>query len=280
VSWSQLRAIGVAETTIARWTAIGYLVPILPRVYSVGPIAGDECSRLFSLLLFAGPAASLSHGTAAYWRGWLRYPVSPTHLSTPRQIRAELPHVLIHCRRCPDRELVNGIPCTLTTRTLLDLASTEDPKLVKRSLAQLDYERKLRPDAIRAACGRGRRGSRALLDALDSYLPQLARTKSELEDDFLYLCERFGIPLPKVNVRLHGEEPDCYWPDHDLVVELDGDGNHGSPAQRNRDRRKALKLRAHGLTVVSYSWDQVTHDAPTVATDVLAQIELCSRRSA
>jgi Protein of unknown function (DUF559) len=144
---------------------------------------------------------------------------------------------------------------------------------VHRCLAQLDYERKLRPDVIRAACGRGRPGSTRLLTALDSYMPQLARTKSDLEDDFLYLCQRFNLPLPQVNIKLHGEEPDCYWPEFGLVVELDGDGNHGTPAQRRRDRRKDMKLRGHGLTVLRYDSDQVTHYAATVAADVLAQIE-------
>jgi hypothetical protein len=108
-------------------------------------------------------------------------------------------------------------------------------------------------------------------------MPQLARTKSELEDDFLFLCQRFNVPLPEVNTTFHGEEPDCYWPEVGLVVELDGDGNHGTPAQRNRDQRKALKLRAHGLTIVRYTWDQVTHDAAAVAGDTLSQIEKLRR---
>ncbi len=191
-----------------------------------------------------------------------------------------MPGVVIHCRHGIRRELVNGIPCTTTSQTLLDLAATEPPKLVHRSLAQLDYERKLRSSAIRQACGRGRPGSAALLEALGSYIPAMARTKSELEDEFLLLCRRFGIPIPNVNTLLHGEEPDCHWPEFGLVVELDGDGNHGTPAQRRRDRRKELKLRAHGLTVVRYGYDQVTYDAGTVATDVLSQIAQLSGRTA
>lgn len=229
------------------------------------------------MLLFAGPGAALSHGTAAHWRGWLRYPVAATHVSTPRRIRTRFPSIAFHTERDLDRELVNGIPCTKTVQTLLDLAATEPPKLVLRSLAQLDYQRTLDAKRIRAACGRGKPGSTALLEALETYMPQLARTKSELEDDFLYLCQRFNIPLPEVNTTLDGEEPDCYWPEVGLVVELDGDGNHGTPAQRNRDQRKALKLRAHGLTVVRYTWDQVTYDPAAVAGDTLSQIEQLRR---
>jgi hypothetical protein len=246
----------------------------------VGHAADDDRTRLFSLALFAGPDAALSHGTAAHRRGWLRYPVSAIHISTPRRIRTKLRGVVIHGGRRLERELVNGIPCTTVTQTLLDLAATEPLKLVRRSLAQLDYERNLNAKAIREAGGRGKPGSAALVEGLRTYMPQLARTKSDLEDDFLYLCQGFNIPLPQVNVELHGEEPDCYWPEFGLVVELDGDGNHGTPAQRRRDRRKDMKLRGHGLTVLRYDPDQVTHEAATVATDVLAQIEQGRRRAA
>lgn len=279
VTWAQLRAIGVAPATIRWWTGTGYLLPMGARVYAVGHLPADEPSRLFSLILFAGPGAALSHGTAAHWRGWLRYPVRAVHISTPRHIRARFPSVVFHGQRDTERQLVTGIPCTTLTQTLLDLAAAEPPKLVRRSLAQLDYERKLDPDAIRAACGRGRRGSAPLLQALSDYMPELARARSELEDDFLYLCQRFAIPLPEVNASLDGLEPDCYWPELRLVVELDGEGNHGTPPQRNRDQRKDLKLRARGLTVVRYTWDQVTHDAAAVAADVLQQMERCSRRT-
>ena len=41
-----------------------------------------------------------------------------------------------------------------------------------------------------------------------------------------------------------------------------------------------MKLRSHGLVVVRYGPDQVTHDAATVAADVLAQIEQGRRRAA
>ena len=138
---------------------------------------------------------------------------------------------------------------------------------------QLDYERKLRPDAVRAACGSPWNGSAAMLAALDAYVPQLARTKSELEDEFIFVCQRHHIPLPKVNTYVHGIEVDCHWPELGLVVELDGGGNHSSGAQRHVDRRKEVKLRANGLTVVRYTEDQVFRTPAEVAADTLAQLE-------
>ena len=273
VSRAQLHAMCVPRSTIDRWIATGYLIRVLRGVYAVGHSASDERARLFSLILFAGPSAMLSHGTSAHRRGWLRYPVAATHISTPRRIRTRLPGVVVHCSRDLGRELVNGVPCTTVVQTLLDLAATEPPKLAMRALAQLDYERKLRPAAIRDACGRGKPGSAALLRALGTYIPAMARTRSDLEDDFLLLCQEFGVPIPEVNAFVHGIEVDCHWPRLGLVVELDGEGNHGTAAQRNRDQRNALKLRAHGLTVIRYSYDQVTYGPASVAADVWSQID-------
>lgn len=179
VTHAQLGALGVPPSTVRRWVGTGYLIRVLPRVYAVGHAVDDERTRLFALVLFAGPNAALSHGTAAHWRGWLRHPVGSTHVSTPRQLRSRIRGVTFHPRRELDRQLVNGIPCTTAIQTLFDIAATEPLKLVKRSLAQLDYERRLDAGEIRAACGRGRPGSAALLAALDSYIPQLARTRSD-----------------------------------------------------------------------------------------------------
>ncbi len=279
MSRAQLRALGIPASTVARWIAAGYLIPTLPRVYAVAHTAGDERSRLFALILFAGPNAALSHGTAAHWRGWLRRPVTLTHLSTPRRIRTRLPGVALHVERAVDRELIDAIPCTTVVQTLLDVAASEPPRLVHRCLAQLDYERRLDPDAIRTACGRGRPGSARLLDALASYLPQLARTRSELEDAFLYLCRAAGVPLPEVNVIVDGLEVDCHWPALGLVVELDGHGNHGTAAQRGRDHRRALRLRARGLTVLRYTPDQVILGASEVIADLQRQIDRLRERA-
>lgn len=273
VSRAQLRTIGVAPGTVARWIDAGHLIPVLPRVYAVGHRSDDERTTQFSLALFAGPNASLSHGTCAHWRGWLRYPVPATHVSTPRQIRTTLPGVLFHCRRELERELVNGIPCTTITQTLLDVAATESGRLIERCLAQLDYQRKLNRAAILDAAGRGRPGSAKLITALDSYMLQLAHTKSELEDEFLYLCRSASLPLPRVNTNLQGVEPDCYWPELRLVVELDGGGNHGTGPQRTRDQRKAMVLRAHGIDVIRYTEHQVFSEADQVTTDLRREIE-------
>jgi hypothetical protein len=73
--------------------------------------------------------------------------------------------------------------------------------------------------------------------------------------------------------RVHGVQVDAHYVEQRLVVELDGGGNHHSPAQMRRDHRNDLVLRGHGLRVNRYSRDLV-HDEPlAVRADVLAALD-------
>ena len=148
---------------------------------------------------------------------------------------------------------------------------------MRRALAQLEYDDIFRPDELHKACGPGRPGSAALKQALHKHLPELAHTKSELEIDFLLLCERYKLPMPLVNRKLHGVEPDMWWPEFNLVAELDGDRNHRSPTQRARDRRKEVVLRQHGLTVVRYDDDLIARTPLMVKRDLRTQMALRRR---
>ena len=64
-----------------------------------------------------------------------------------------------------------------------------------------------------------------------------AGTKSPHEDAFLALLRFAGIPEPRVNTQLLGEEVDCHWPERKLVVEVDGSGHGRERTQRDDARR-------------------------------------------
>ena len=94
---------------------------------------------------------------------------------------------------------------------------------------------------------------------------RLARTRSELEVIFFELCEEARMTLPELNVRVAGWEVDALWRDERIAVELDGYGNHHTPAQLKRDRRKEMELRAAGLTPVRYSEEQLQRRHEVIA---------------
>jgi hypothetical protein len=198
-------------------------------------------------------------------------------VSTPRK-KDSLPGIRVHGRRRLERDIHNGIPVTSIPQTILDLAAVADFKLVRKALARLDFRHELDLQALEAVCGPGKPGSKALRRALAIHQPRLAHTNGPLEDDFLAWCERWNVPLPLVNVKLHGILVDAYWPDRGVVVELDGKDNHSSPAQLRRDRANELTLRAHDLIVLRYDWDLVHEQPKAVYNDLMANLSSGSAR--
>jgi very-short-patch-repair endonuclease len=213
----------------------------------------------------------LSHASAAHKRGLIIYAPSEIHVSTPRcKIRSLSGVVRVHADRELERDLRGGIPTTTNEQTVLDLAANpRDFALVRRALAVLDYRKELDLIGLDAICGKGRAGSRALRKALEVHQPELAHTNGKLEDAFLYLCERFGRQIPLFNRWMDGFPVDAYWPDQNLIAEVDGLGAHSEPAQLRKDRRKELTLREHGHTVVRYDWTLVKAASEQVAADLV-----------
>jgi very-short-patch-repair endonuclease len=91
------------------------------------------------------------------------------------------------------------------------------------------------------------------------------RTRSELERDFLRLCQRHRLPMPETNVLLGGMEVDFLWRSRHLVVETDGYRYHRGNVAFEDDRRRDLALRALGFEVLRLSYRQVNESPKQVA---------------
>ncbi|HTW12877.1 MAG TPA: type IV toxin-antitoxin system AbiEi family antitoxin domain-containing protein [Solirubrobacteraceae bacterium] len=269
VSWAQLVALGAPHSTIGTWSKRGRLVKVLPHVYAVGHTAPNREASLWEAILYAGPGSMLSHLTAAHRRGLINWPGQVIEVSTPRSKVRSTQWIRVHTERDLTRALHDGLPTTTVPQTLLDLGRAR-PELLPHALAQLDFRRQLNVRAIEAAI-RGRPGSKAVREALKLHQPRLAYTNEEFEQRFLRWCERNGVPLPRFNVELHGFTVDAYWPEHNLVVELDG-GSHASLAQMRRDRERDMELRLHGLRVVRYGWDLLHERSAELRADLMSQI--------
>ena len=74
--------------------------------------------------------------------------------------------------------------------------------------------------------------------------------------------------IPKVNAKIGRVRVDALWRDQAVVVELDGASAHGGWTAIKRDRDREMALRAKGLRVVRYTWDQVTDRPDEVAADL------------
>jgi very-short-patch-repair endonuclease len=105
-------------------------------------------------------------------------------------------------------------------------------------------------------------------------------TRSEAERRLLALVREADLPQPQTNARLHGYEVDAYWPAHGLVVEVDGYRYHSSRPAFERDRAKAAKLVAAGLTVMRLTWLQMTHEPYAVIARLAQALARGERRHA
>jgi predicted transcriptional regulator of viral defense system len=267
ISRGQLEKCNVAGSAITRWMKAGHLHRVHPHVYALGHRALSIEGRLHAALLYAGRGAALSHTTAAWVWSLIETEPQQIHLVT-RDRRLPLPDVRVHRRRRIDAVQRRGFPLTSVAATLLDLAATLSFRQLRRALAEADYRGVLDVRETAAALGRGRRGSRALRQALDIHLPQFAETLSALEDRFLELCETAGLPLPDVNARVGSMRVDALWRHERVAVELDGSAAHSGWAAISRDRRRELALRQVGYRVVRYTWEQVTARPADVVGDL------------
>lgn len=276
ISARQLLAAGLTRERISAWARTGRLHRLYPGVYALGHRAVGIEGRLHAGVLYAGrgvPAgestAAFSHTTAAWlWRLIQREPRT-IHLSVPGR-RASLPDVRVHQRRRFERTSRRCLPVTAVAQTLLDCAATLRFDDLRRALAQADYRGLLDIKALDALLGARRPGGAALRRALVEHRPELAHTNGNFEDCFLFLCERHGVPIPKLNFEVEGILVDAFWPGHSLVVELDGKDAHSTHARIEADRRKELSLRSAGFRVQRYTWFQLTKQAGAVADDVKA----------
>jgi hypothetical protein len=279
---------------VQRWVHQAYLIPDLPRVYAVGHRAPSDEANLTSALLYAGPGAMLDKLTGAWWIGVVSDKPARLTVSTPRRCRS-IPEVAVYGRRPYERLWLprNGrvygreartaklMPVTPITRLMLDLALILELNPLRKSLAQVDYKRLVTLNTLRDACGQGQPGSAPLLKAIGRHEPKLARTKSPEEDRLIFICEDYGVPKPdETNTYIQGIEADAVWHKAKLIVEVDGEGNHGTWSQIQRDRRNDKILRDFGYLVIRYTPDQLKDNPEQVAAELAHHLAIRTAMSA
>jgi hypothetical protein len=204
------------------------------------------------------PGTYLSHeGAGAAW-AFMQWsgPPTVTRLGSggPRRLGGVL---VFRSASLDEPTVLRGIPIITPARTLLDLA----PRLGERALARAVREAVrlglTSIEAIADCVGRhpGRRGSRRLATVLARYsdLP-LERARSGAEVRALEVLRAAGRPLPRLNVRIAGEEADLSWAAERLIVEIDGGPFH---LDRGEDARKQAAWENAGWTVRRISSDDV-----------------------
>jgi hypothetical protein len=140
---------------------------------------------------------------------------------------------------------------TTVARTLVDLSDVLSAHQLANVIHEAAFRNLFDERAVRAAIDRanGRHNLHVLTKALALNAAGSAGTRSDLEDRFLDLTSRSGLPEPLVNARVEDLEVDFHWPQQKLVIEVDGPG-HTRPRTQREDAQRDARLRAAGHTVL------------------------------
>lgn len=259
VARRQLLAAGVSRDRIDRWLSGGRLVRAYRGVYGLGHGALSPDGRRLAAVLACGPGAVLSHGSAAaLWglrtAGGARLDVT-VHIDGPR---SDVDGLRIHRSSLAGRFAteVRAIPVTSVAWTLLDYAAVARRHHVRRALEEADRLDLLDTAAIeRALRASPRRPGSPLLLAL-------------LEAIFLEICLRAGLSRPRVNVWDGEAERDFAWPEHRLIVELDGWTFHRGRVAFEEDRARDRRALAEGWRVARFTASEVQRKPGSVAREM------------
>jgi very-short-patch-repair endonuclease len=259
VTLAQLRAFGLDDAAVRRWSVAGRVHRVHRGVYAVGHRRLSREGRWLAAVLACGPGAVLSHRSGAALWGIRATAAARIDVTVPRDSgRRSTAAIIVHRpRRSIEATTHNGIPVTTPTQTLVDLSSVLPRPALERAVEVAETLR--------------------LLD-VNSLPPRLAQlvgpvdnTRSALERRFLALCRRARLPLPLVNTQVEGFEVDFCWPPERLIVETDGHRHHGTRAAFERDRERDARLTALGWRVVRITYRQL-HERPGEVVELLVRL--------
>lgn len=262
VSRAELLDAGLSSSAIDARRQSGALLPRYHGVYCVPPARQDPQALIAAAVLAGGPPAVASHASAAYLWGFIPRFERPLEISLPTGDRRPR-HIVTH--RCPSlhpRDITRqrGVRTTTPARTALDLA----PRLSRRDLTRLvnDHRRSgyLRTTALRDVIERNplHPGAKLLTPFVcDTTNP----TESPFEDDFKAFIATYGLPQPVFNFPFNGRRIDAFFPEHGVIVELDGWEYHNDHDAFREDRERDTEHLRRGLVTARITKDRLI-DSP------------------
>lgn len=272
VTRRQLLDLGIGRGAIEHRIRVGRLHRLHRGVFADGRPDVPPLGRAVAAALACGPAAAISHDTAAaIWRigGTSRPPVHITvRVGQPRS----RPGIEVH--RSPglapdDVAPHGGAAVTTPARTIEDLASKLDTgqllRVVEAAVAQrivtlggLAAREKDRPRRA------GRQRLRQVLDAFAE--PPI--THSEAERLLADLLADAGLRPDDMNTAVGGYLVDAVWRRERFAIEVDGFATHGTRVAFEEDRLRDATLLAGGCRVMRVTWRQIVHDRLGVAVRI------------
>lgn len=260
VSRAQLLELGMSVEAIAHRLAAGRLVIVEQGVFAIAPVLADDDWGRWMAATLTAPGSVLSHVSAAAAWGIVSLPRRLESVTRPGSGGPRRHGGVLAFRSSTLRDDVTTlreIPITSVSRTLLDLARKVGDRTLARAVREAIRLELTTLPALGDRLGdyRGRRGSGRLARTVARYagLP-LERARSGAEVRALEILRGAGRPMPRLNVRIAGEEADLSWPSQRRIIEIDGGPFHLDVGE---DARKQSAWEAAGWTVRRIASDDV-----------------------
>jgi hypothetical protein len=285
VTLRRLERLGFTRGEILGLVAHGDLRRLHRGVYADGRAPLSDQAHLKAALLTFGHGAWLSgHAAAMAWR---LVPVSIPLLevtvvapATPRQRPGLRVRSVRNAPHPSEVRARSGLRVSSIARLLIETAATGATKQDLDRLIEAAVRRNLLDIPELAATlerNHGRPGTGRVKQVCEEYLPRTDR-KSGLERSFdRWLHKHPEIPQPQRNIYLGPWEIDCYWPAHNLALELDGRPYHIVINEIERDHRKNTWLQIHNTHILRVTDSRWKRDKRGVHHDLLNMLALAGR---
>ena len=293
VTREELLLLGVTDDMIEFRVRNRFWTRLQAGVFLVGAAPPTWNQSLLGVCLTAPPFVRGSHRAAAYVHRFDGSTPGPLDVVTESEHRVRPRRAIVHQTSALDPidcTVVDGIPVTSVTRTLIDYGAVVPLVMVERGVESMIKRGKTSEKALESRLadlgGRGRRGAGALRKVLGrrldggpagSYLEVIAAHPGAANEPGLVRQHLVRFPDGEV-VAL-----DWAFPNERLDFEFDGDETHGTHRGSKRDLLRDKTLRRLGWTVRRFTYVDVKHRPAWVTSEILAmlaaaRVRLNSRR--
>lgn len=275
VSRQQVIAHGLSEHTIASKVRSGRWQTVFRGVYALftGPL--ERRSRLWAVLLWAGPGAVLSHESAGEVHRLTSKQASLLHVTVPTQRRLRaVDGVVVHRSRRPTSQFPAGaLAVTSVEDTILDLTDAAESFDDACGWVTSAFGKGLTSESRLLVFMGFRRRLRWRTDLKHIIAEAAAGAHSPLEYRYDRDVERaHGLPrserqVPFTKPRGTTGRRDRWYAQHKVVIELDGRAAHPAD-QRWADIARDRAAAADGSQSLRYGWNDVRWNPCSTAREV------------
>lgn len=290
VTWSDALRLGATPRIIHRRVANGNWVAVYRGVYVLAGVPGSWKQSLLAACLSAGEGAVASHRASGGLSRLAGVEPGTMELSVPRGRRVRRPGLIVHeiTNVAPvDVAIIDGIPSTAPTRTLLDLAAVVSQNVVEEALDDAIRRRLTSIARIRWRAEQlgPRSGSAMIRQLLDERSRSAEIPQSVLETRLLRLLKRSGLPVPICQYQVRDDKGrllaivDFAYPDVRLAIEADGYRWHSGRARWEHDLARRNALTKLGLRVIHVTARDLEHHAEDLIQTVGEALSRTATRS-